>query len=59
MITAQTIIHDIKPQNRVKLVTKQANGDLLVLQQSGEQFTVSKDDATFQQFVIYSILADL
>lgn len=59
MITGNTRIIDIKPQNRVKTVTKQENGDLLVEQHSGATFAVSKDDEQFQAFVIYSVLADL
>lgn len=49
----------IKEPNRVKTVTKLGNGDLRVEQNSGNVFIVSKDDELFQQFVIYSILAEL
>ena len=59
MKTASTRIIDIKPQNRVKSVQKLENGDLFVEQASGNTFTVSKDDQTFQAFVIYSVLAEL
>lgn len=59
MKTASTRVIDIKPQNRVKAVTKQENGDLLVEPYSGDCFTVSKDDELFQAFVIYSVVAEL
>lgn len=59
MLTAATRIHDIKPQNRVKTITKLPGGDLRVEQVSGEIFTLSKDDELFQAFIVYSLLADL
>lgn len=59
MITASTRIIDIKPDNRVKAVTRLESGDLQVEQHSGEAFTVSKDDELFQAFVIYTVLAEL
>lgn len=59
MIAASTRIIDIRQPNRVKAVTKLANGDLSVEQQSGNKFVVSKDDDLFQAFVIYSVLAEL
>ncbi len=59
MIAASTRIIDIRQPNLVKAVTKLANGDLSVEQQSGNKFVVSKDDDLFQAFVIYSVLAEL
>lgn len=59
MIAESTRIIDIRQPNRVKAVTKLANGDLSVEQQSGNKFVVSKDDDLFQAFVIYSVLAEL
>ncbi|MGI4938349.1 MAG: hypothetical protein ACRYF5_16650 [Janthinobacterium lividum] len=59
MLAASTRIIDIKPGNRIKTVTKTATGDLSIVQHSGNVFTVSKDDADFQAFAIYSILGEL
>lgn len=59
MLCAQTRIIPIKPANRVKAVTRQQNGDLLVEQYSGESFVVKKDDELFQAFCVYTVLADL
>jgi hypothetical protein len=59
MIGPHTRIVDIQPANRVKSVSKQENGDLLVTQQSGNSFTISKDEEMFQAFIVYSVLAEL
>ena len=57
MLAAHTRIIPIHPLNQVKTITKLANGDLWVEQNSGETFTVAKEDETFQVFVVYSVLA--
>ena len=59
MRTAQTRVIDIKPDNRVKAITKLESGDLQVEQHSGNVFTVSKDDPGFQQFIVYSVLTGI
>jgi len=59
MRTNHTRIIDIKPANRVKSITKTESGDLLVEQHSGDTFAVSKNDPIFQEFLIYSVLAEL
>lgn len=59
MITANTRIYDIKDANKVKSMMKLDSGDLLVEQNSGAKFIVSKDDEIFQSFIVYSVLADL
>lgn len=59
MRTARTRVIDIKPQNRIKTVTKLANGELQVEQHSGAVITIKADDPMFQQFAIYSVLAEL
>jgi hypothetical protein len=59
MLAAHTRIIDIKPHNRVKKVTKQADGGLMVELHSGQTFTLSKDDELFQAFIVYSVLAEL
>ena len=56
MLCADTRIIPIKPQNQVKSVRKLENGDLEVTQQSGNVFTVAKDDETFSAFVVWSVL---
>ena len=58
MRAAHTRVIDIKPGNRVKSVTRLANGDLQVTQHSGHTFTLSQDDEEFQSFVIYTVLAE-
>lgn len=59
MITSNTRVIDIKPENRIKTVQKQTNGNLLVEQHSGATFTISKDDELFQVFAVYSVLYEL
>ncbi len=57
MLAASTRIYPIKSENQVKTVTKLESGDLRVEQNSGNVFVVSKDDETFQAFIVYSVLA--
>jgi hypothetical protein len=53
---AQARIIPVKRENKVKTVTKLESGDLQVTQHSGHSFTISKDDETFQAFVVYTVL---
>ena len=59
MIDSNTRIIDIKPENRVKKVTKQEDGSLQVELHSGRIFLIDKEDKLFQDFVVYSVLAEL
>lgn len=59
MITANTRIRPIKQPNKVRTVTKLADGGLRIEQYSGNVFEISKDDELFQAFVVYTVLADL
>lgn len=55
---ANTRITPIQPQNRVKTVTKLADGNLAVELHSGQQYEIDKGDELFQAFVVYTMLAD-
>lgn len=58
-LMANTHTKSIQKPNRARLVTKQENGDLRVVLNSGKVFDVGNDDELFQAFVVYSILAEL
>lgn len=58
-LNVQARIYPVRQENKVKMVAKQQNGDLAVTLNSGESYTVSKDDEGFQAFVVYTMLADL
>lgn len=55
-VMANARITPIQPQNQVKEVRKLASGDLSVTLNSGDSYTVSKDNEMFQAFVIWSVL---
>lgn len=59
MRTASTRVIDIKPVNRIKKIEKLENGDLRIEQKSGDTFTVKKSDPLFQEFAVYSVIAEL
>jgi carbonic anhydrase len=56
MITGNTIIKAIKKENQVNTIMKLENGDLLVTQNSGNQFTIKKEDELFQAFIVFSAI---
>jgi hypothetical protein len=53
---AQARIVPVSTPNRVKTITKLANGNLRVEQQSGNVFEISKNDEMFQSFLVYMVL---
>jgi len=53
---AHARITPIQPQNRVKSVTKQADGALAVLLHSGQSYAISPEDDMFQAFVVWTVL---
>ena len=59
IVTPETRVTYIKPENRVKRVTRLKSGGMEVEQASGNTFTIKKDDEVLQAFVIYSVLAEL
>lgn len=48
-----------KPENRVKKITKLADGGLQVEFGNGTVGTISKDDPTIQAFVVWSVLYEV
>jgi hypothetical protein len=54
-----TRINPIKPQNKVKLVTKTTTGSLIVELNSGSTFELSEKDEMFQTFIVYTMLKGL
>lgn len=52
-------IKPIKPENRVRMVTKTSAGGLRVELHSGKTFELGPDDELFQAFIVYMVLADL
>jgi len=59
MKTASTREIDIKQENKINYVRKNEDGSLEITQNSGNIFTVKKEDEDFQAFAIYSIFAGL
>lgn len=59
MRTESTRVISIKAEKRIKSIKKLHNGDLQIEQYSGAVFTISASDPLFQQFAIYTVLADL
>lgn len=59
MVTDSTRIIPVSDKNRVKTITKMADGCLRVEFHSGEVTTIDKDDDKIQAFIVYSVLADL
>jgi hypothetical protein len=55
-LMANTRITPVAPQNQVKAIRKLASGDLEVTQNSGNFFTISKDDEMFQAFVVWTAI---
>lgn len=53
-----TRIVPVAPSNKIKMITKQEDGGLLVEQYSGNSFTIAKDDSLFQEFAVWMILGD-
>lgn len=56
------VTQEVKPLSepqRVKAVTKCADGALHVTTYDGQCFTLASTDECFQAFVIYSVLAEL
>lgn len=56
---AQARITPISQPNKVKMVTKLADGGLQIEFNSGAIGVLSKDDPMIQAFVVYTMLADL
>lgn len=52
-------IKPIKPENRVRTVTKTSEGGLRVELKSGQTFDIGPNDEMFQAFIVYTMLADL
>lgn len=48
-----------KPENRVKKITKLADGGLKVEFGNGTIGTIGKDDPTIQAFVVWSVLYEV
>ena len=59
MKTASTREIDINQENKITSVKKNEDGSLELTQNSGNVFTIKKEDEDFQAFTIYSILAGL
>lgn len=55
---AQARVIPIKPENRVREVVKLDSGALRVVLHSGVDYVIEKDDAMFQAFVVYTVLAE-
>lgn len=49
----------VKPENRIKTITKQADGSLAVTFASGASGVIPAGDAAIQAFAVYSFLAEL
>ena len=49
----------IRPENKVKSIQKQKDGSLSFTLASGETGVLSAGDPTIQQFIVYSVLAEL
>jgi hypothetical protein len=58
LVRPQRVI-DVRKENRVKSIKKLPNGDLEAEFYSGERTVISKDDSLVQEFVVYSVLAEL
>jgi hypothetical protein len=43
-------------ENQIKTITKQANGDLRVVFESGQECTINKADALFQTFAVWAMM---
>lgn len=52
-------IKPIKPESRVRTVTKTSEGGLRVELNSGQTFDIGPDNELFQAFIVYTVLADL
>jgi hypothetical protein len=56
MRAADTRIIPVKRANKAKTVQKLESGDLRVTLNSGRIFDISKDNAMFQEFVVWTML---
>jgi hypothetical protein len=52
-------IVDVKPENRVKTVERQADGGMRVVFHSGAVVDLGPGDDLIQAFTVYSVLAEL
>lgn len=57
LVPPQRIVPISKP-NKIKLITKLANGDLRVEQHSGNVFDIPVTHPDFQAFAVYTVLGD-
>lgn len=56
---AQSRTIPIKPERRVKSVTRLESGALRVTQHGGGTFDIDPDDELFQTFTVYTVLGEL
>lgn len=56
-LSRQARVYPIPPDNRVTETTKQADGSLRCLQESGAEFTIPAEEKEMQAFVILSMIA--
>jgi hypothetical protein len=58
MMMSNTRIISVKRENAVKTIKKNSDGSMLVVQNSGEEFTITKDDSALQEFVVWTMIDD-
>lgn len=58
MMMRNTRIVPVKFENRAKSVQKNADGSMLVVQESGNEFTIPAGEEEMQAFVVYTMLND-
>ena len=56
MMMHNTRIIPVRRENKVKEVTKNADGSMLVVQESGNRFTIPAGEINMQSFVVWTML---
>lgn len=59
IVTADTRINPVAPQNRVETIEKLHSGALRVTQRSGNTFDIAAEDELFQVFAVYTMISDV